>query len=143
MEYGNGATGVFVTSTGDAPGSNRFEITFDGGKLLSENGKLTLWKLECPEPEFSERNAEPFGTPKHEVIQVGTDGEYTDHAGVLNAFAGAILRGEPLVADGREGINSLTLSNAMYLSAWTGREIAFPMDDELFKDELMKRVDGR
>ncbi len=37
---------------------------------------------------------------------------------MLNAFAGAILRGEPLIAGGEEGIHGLTLSNAMHLSSW-------------------------
>ena len=59
--------------------------------------------------------------------------------GVLNAFAGAILRGEPLVADGREGIRGLLLSNAMQLSAWLGREVTLPFDEQLFHDLLMEK----
>ena len=37
VEYENGATGTFITSTGDAPGTNRFEIDMDGGKLVAED----------------------------------------------------------------------------------------------------------
>ena len=32
VEYANGATGTFITSTGDTPGTNRFEILLDKGK---------------------------------------------------------------------------------------------------------------
>ncbi|MDD6237068.1 MAG: Gfo/Idh/MocA family oxidoreductase [Clostridiales bacterium] len=140
VEYANGATGVFVTTTGDAPGTNRFEITLDKGKLVAEDGKLTLWELETPEPEFSKTNKIPFGQPKSTRIEVETDGQSPQHVGVLNAFAAAILRGEPLVAGGEEGVNGLTLSNAMHLSAWLGKEISLPFDEDLFYNELMKRV---
>jgi len=50
------------------------------------------------------------------------------------------LRGEPLIARGEEGINGLTISNAMHLSAWTGREVELPFDDEEYYQLLMERV---
>lgn len=140
VEYPNGATGTFITSTGDAPGTNRFEITMDGAKLVVEDGKLYIWELEMTEPEFTKVNTVPFGSPKNEFREVETDGKNEQHVGVLNAFAAAILRGEPLIAEGSEGINGLTISNAMHLSAWTGKEIELPFDDELFYELLMERV---
>lgn len=140
VEYANGATGVFVTSTADAPGTNRFEILLDGGKLVSENDKLYMWKNEMFEREFSATNTVPFGSPKAEFTEVETDGKNEQHVGVLNAFAGKILHGTPLVADGCEGINGLTISNAMHLSAWLGKPVEVPFDEDLFYDELMKRV---
>ena len=139
VEYPNGATGVFVTSTGDAPGTNRFEITLDKGKLVAENGKLTLWELSCTIDEFSRTNTEMFAAPEATEIEVETDGKNQQHAGVLNAFAGAILRGEPLIANGIEGINGLMISNAMHLSAWLGKSVTLPIDEELFYYELTTR----
>ena len=140
VEYANGATGTFVTTTGDVPGTNRFEITLEKGKLVSEGGKLLKWELKMSEPEWSRTNKVPFGRPKDTFTDVETDGKSDQHAGVLNAFAGAILHGTPLVAGGEEGINGLTLSNAMHLSAWLGREVEIPLDEELYYQELMKRV---
>ena len=140
VEYVNGATGVFVTTTGDAPGTNRFEISLDGGKLVAENDKLYMWKNDVGEREFSATNTVPFGCPKSEKTEVETDGKNEQHVGVLNAFAGRILHGTPLIAEGCEGINGLTLSNAMHLSAWLGKTIELPFDEDLFYDELMKRV---
>ena len=140
-EYANGATGVFVTTTGDTPGTNRFEITFEKGKLLAENNKLTMWKNVMSEPEFSRTNDNPFARPDFEVIDVETDGENPQHSGVLNAFADAILNGGELIARGEEGINGLTISNAMHLSAWTGKAVDLTnFDDELFYEELSKRI---
>lgn len=142
VEYANGATGTFVTTTGDAPGTNRFEVVCDGGTLLCENAKkLTLTKLEMKESEFTKINRESiFAAPKSEVISPELTGENSQHSGVLNAFAGAILRGEPLIADGREGLNALMLSNAMHLCAFLGKPVTLPFDEELFRAELMKRV---
>ena len=73
-------------------------------------------------------------------IEVETDGLNPQHQGVFQAFAGAILRNEPLIAGGEEGINGLTLSNAMHLSAFLGKPVEIPFDEKLYYDELMKRV---
>ena len=141
-EYENGATGTFITTTGDTPGTNRFEVVCDGGTLLCEDGKtLIVKKLEMTESDYSKTNrTEAFGKPKMEVITPELEGENSQHWGVLNAFAAAILRGEPLIADGREGINGLMISNAMHLSAWEDRVVELPFDEHRFYDLLMERV---
>lgn len=141
FEYENGASGVFVTSVSDAPGTNRFEITCDGGKLVCEDEKLKLWKITPGQKEFNATNrSDVFGQPAVEVVDVQTDGLSPQHQGVLRAFGGAILRGEPLVARGEEGINGLTLSNAMHLSSWLDKTVDIPFDEDLFYSELQKRV---
>ena len=139
LEFENGATGVFVTTTGDAPGTNRFELTGTRGKLVCENDVLTFWRLKEDEREFCLSSKEGFAKPEMEKIIVETDGENPQHVGVLNAFAANILRGEPLVADGREGIRGLTLSNAMHLSGWLKKPVEIPFDEDLFERELDKR----
>lgn len=139
LEYPNGATGVFVTTTADAPGTNRFEITLEMGKLVCENGQLMLHKLSENERTFCKTAKGGFDTPECTVTEVETDGENEQHVGVLKAFAGRILHGTPLVADGVEGINGLTLSNAMHLSSWLKREVEIPFNEDLFLEELNKR----
>ncbi len=140
VEYANGATGVFVTSTGDAHGSNRFEIQLDKGRIVADWDKLSVLEYEMTEQEFSKTSTGAFSNVTAKEVEVELDGQDTGHAGVLNAFAGAILRGEPLIAGGEEGINGLTLSNAMHLSSWLGREVELPLDENVYYDELMKRV---
>ena len=140
VEYANGATGVFVTTTGDACGTNRFEVQMDRAKLVVEDEKLNVIEFDMTEQEFSKTNEIPFGSVGKKELEIKTDGENPQHIGVLNAFSGAILRGTPLVADGREGINGLTISNAMHLSAFLNKTIEIPFDEELYYEELMKRV---
>ena len=139
LQFANGATGVFVTTTGDAPGTNRFEVTGTLGKLVCENDKLTFWKLAQDEREFCRTATEGFAQPQCQQVEVETDGENLQHVGVLNAFAGKILHGTPLVSEGTEGLGGLTLSNAMHLSSWLGRAVDIPFDEELFLSELNKR----
>lgn len=139
LEYPNGATGVFVTTTADAPGTNRFEITMEMGKLVCENDKLTLYKLKQNEREFCKTAEGGFDKPECETIEVECDGLNEQHVGVMKAFGGAILRGEALVASGEEGIRGLTISNAMHLSSWLDKTIELPFDEDLFLEELNKR----
>ncbi len=140
MEFENGATGCFITTTGDGLGTNRLEIQMDSAKLIVEKESISLWEFEVSEPEFSKTNKQPFGTIPTKQVEVETDGINERHSGVMNAFAGAILRGEALVAGGEEGINGLMISNAMHLSAWTNSTVTLPIDEELYYEELMKRV---
>ena len=140
VEYENGATGVFVTTTGEAHGTNRFEINMDKAKLVVENDKLTVLEFDQTEQEWSKTNTKAFATVSAHEVPVETDGMNEQHAGVLNAWGGAILRGEPLVARGEEGVNGLMLSNAMHLSAFLGKPVTMPIDEDLFYEELMKRV---
>ena len=139
LEFPNGATGVFVTTTGDAPGTNRLEITGTRGRLICENDVLIFDKLEMDERAWCKVCKEGFKKPGCERIIVETDGQNQQHVGVLNAFAAAIAEGKPLVADGREGIKGLMLSNAIHLSAWTGETISLPIDEQRFYDLLMER----
>ena len=132
LEFANGATGTFIASTGDALGENRLEIIGTHARIRIENDQLTLDTLSVDERDWCPVCKEPFGVPEiqHEIVQ--TDGENPQHAGVLNAFAAHILHGTPLVADGREGIRGLMLSNAMHLSSWTNQTVSLPIDEELF-----------
>lgn len=139
LEYPNGATGVFITTTGDAPGTNRFEITGDLGKLVCENDKLTFYKLKQGITEHCATCKAGFDKPECETIEVETDGQNEQHAGVMKAFVGKILHGTPLVAGGEEGINGLMLSNAMHLSSWLGHAVTLPIDEDEFLRQLNER----
>lgn len=139
FEYPNGATGVFVTTTGDLPGTNRLEITTEMGKLVCENGKLTLFKLPINERIYCVAATDAFASlPVVETI-IETDGQNEQHAGIINAFAGHILDGTPLVARGEEGLNGLMLSNAMYLSSWLNQTVELPIDETQFLNLLNEK----
>ena len=139
MEFPNGATGVFVTSTADAPGTNRFEITGTRGRLVCENGRLMFDQLAVDEREFC-RTARAFVDPEYTTFEVSTDGRNDQHVGILNNFTNAILGIEPLLVKGEEGIGSVQMMNAMLLSAWLDRAVELPIDDDLYLDELNRRI---
>lgn len=139
LEFENGATGVFVTTTGDAPGTNRFEITLEKGKLVCEDDKLSFYSLDVSEREYCFSATEGFSKPSGHMVNLETDGENPQHVGVLKAFAARILRGESLVADGKEGIKGLELSNAMHLSSWLGKTVELPVDEDLFLEMLNEK----
>lgn len=140
VEYENGATGVFVTSTADTPGTNRFEITGDRGKIVVENGKLTFWRLRIPERQFNKEFTGPYGEPEYWKCDIPVSGIETAHDGIMTNWVDAILKGSQLLAPGIEGINGLQISNAMHLSAWTDSWADIPVNEDLFFEKLQERI---
>ena len=136
VEYPNGATGTFITCTGEAPGTNRFEISLTGGQLVYENNRLTLARPDTPADRFIREYAGGFGKPNVTMEDITPDEPYPMHAGLIRAFADHILTGAPMIADGREGLCSLMLANAMLLSSWTDETIELPLDDARYADRL-------
>ena len=137
FEYANGATGVFITTTGEAPGTNRFEVSGTKGKLLCENNKLIWIKNAVDSQELSRTATKGFGRPEREYIEVETDGLNRQHEGIINNFANAILGIEPLFVNGTDGIAGVELMNAIELSGWNGgKEVTLPVDEEEYLAQL-------
>ena len=140
FEYDNGATGVFITTTGETPGTNRFEVSGTKGKLLCENEKLLWYKNDKDSMEFSKNTETSFGGVHREIIEVETDGKNPQHAGIINNFANALLGLEEFFVDGVEGINGVELMNAIELSGWKGgAPVTIPVDEEEYIKELNER----
>lgn len=146
MEYENGATGVFITSTHDFPGTNRLEIDGDKGKLVIEGGKLTFTELAVSETEFNAVNRKfmPRIPSRKIKKRIGLLGQakmflFEQHTGIINNFISNILFGTPLIAPGEEGIRGLTISNAIHLSGWTGEKVTLPINEDKYIEELEKR----
>lgn len=140
MEYANGATGVFITSTADTPGTNRFEILGDKGKVVIEEGQLKFWRLPVSERQFNREYTGGFGEPENWKCEVPVKGTETAHLGIMTNWVAAIREGTPLLSPGTEGINGLTLSNAMHLSAWTDAWVDLPIDEDLYYEKLQERI---
>ena len=135
-EYENGARGVFITSTGEYTGTNRLEISGTRGKIVLENGTLRFYELATDEREYCRS---PLTGKNKVTVREWTDEPLNGHAAILKNFASAVLHGTPLLAPGYDGIHELTLSNAAYLSAWTGEAVSLPFDQARFTAELNKR----
>ena len=133
MQYDNGMTGLYVTSTGEAPGINHLEISCDMGMLVVQDNKINFKRNVESEREFNAKNMEIFGRPEWWNCEIPADSSGgPQHIGILRNFTRAILEGTPLLAPGYEGINGLTISNAIHYSAWTNgwADVQnFPHDD--------------
>lgn len=127
--YEDGRTAVFVTSTGEYPGTNRLEITGEKGKLVAENGMLTWWRNNGD-------NTETWAQP----VAIPIPQEPVGHLAILQNFADAIQCGTPLIAPGQEGLRSLQITNAAYLSAWENRVAELPVDPSSFCHQLQEHV---
>lgn len=142
FEYDNGTTGEYITSTGEAPGTNRLEVACDMGKLVIEDNKLTFYRNVISEREHNRITTASFGTPECWECKIPVDfSGGPQHVGILNNFADAILNGKELLAKGQEGINSMTLIDSIYLSAWTGETVDtknFP--DDRYYELLQEKV---
>ena len=139
--YPSGATGMFVTSTGEYPGTNRLEISGTLGKIVLENGKLRHWKLLKPEEQVRYTSDESMPRIPCDYSEQYFEEPESGHLQILRNFTAAILQGEPLLAPGVEGVQELTISNAAYLSAWTGNaEISLPMDTAKFDALLSEKI---
>ena len=140
FEYKNGATGVFITTTGEAPGTNRLEISGSKGKLLSEDGNLIFYQNEIDSIENCKVSQKGFDKPKCNKIVVETDGENSQHVGIINNFANAILGIEKLFIQGQEGINGVELMNAIELSGWKdSKMISLPVDEDEYLEILNEK----
>ena len=139
-EYENGATGVFVTTTGEAPGTNRLEITGDRGKVVLEDNHIRFWRSTVSVEKFLNTCQGGFDRPECWTCDVPSANPGPEHEVVTRRWVEAIVKGTPLVAGGEEGIKSLQISNAMLLSAWTDAWVDIPVDEDLFFRHLQKRI---
>ena len=139
FEYANGATGVFITTTGEAPGANRFEVSGSKGRLVCENNELIWYKNDRDAIDVCRTSEKGFDKPRCERIVVETDGKNPQHEGIINNFANALLGLEDLFVEGIEGINGVELMNAIELSGWKGgAAVTLPINDDEYLAELNK-----
>ena len=141
VEYENGATGVFVTSTGEAPGTNRLEISCDRGKVVMEGGSIRFWRTRESVSQFLREYPGGFGMPDIWECDIPGSGGGS-HTGVTQNWVQAIQEGTPLLAPGVEGIHGVQLSNAMLLSSWTDETVDIPVDEDLYFEKLQERIDN-
>ena len=136
LEYANGASGVFISSTGETPGSNRFEIAGTKGRLILENDKLTLTRNAVPSDEWSRTQKIGFKQPDTTVEEIPIPGVDNAHATIMTNFVNAILDGEELIAPGESGIGSVELANVMVYSGLIEEPVDLPMDSAAWETKL-------
>ncbi len=142
LEWSNGSTGTFISSTGEAPGTNRLEIIGTRGKLVLENNRLMFIRNKVDMIEFSRTATQGFAKPDESIEEIPFDNASIPHATMVQNFVNAILDGEPLIAPGEEGIHSVELANSMIFSSLLGRTLELPMDGMAWKRKLNQLIAG-
>ncbi|MBD3391890.1 MAG: gfo/Idh/MocA family oxidoreductase [Chitinivibrionales bacterium] len=140
LEYPNGATGVLVTSTGEAPGTNRLEICGEMGKIVLEHGKLTFDRNEIGQKEFCKTSTERFARPGVHSDTISVEGTGGQHLEIIRNFVDAILDRTPLIAPAAEGIHSVELANAMLYSSMIGAPVRLPLNAANFRRLLQRLI---
>lgn len=143
MEYPHGATAVFITGTGEAPGSNRLEVAGDRGRVVLEDREIHFSRNETGAREFLRTSPDAYAAPAVWEAEVPVRFEGGTHHGVVQNFVDAILHGTPLFAPGEEGIHAVELANAMLYSSLKGKSVEFPLDGDAFERELKGLRDGK
>ena len=136
LEYPNGATGVFISSTGEAPGSNRFEIAGTRGKLVLENDQIQFTRNENCMIEHSKTSKIGFSKPEVWNVNIPFDNATLPHAILMRNFVNAIREGEELIAPGTDGLNSVELANVLLYSSLVDQSVEMPMDGAAFEAKL-------
>ncbi len=138
LEWPNGATGVFICSTGEAPGTNRLEIAAEHGRVVVEGNKISYLRNEMSVSDAIKKLDGP--PPAWDVTVPPYGDKMPEHAEILRNFAEAILKGTPLVAPAEEGIHSVELANAMLYSHLMGREVVMPLDGHAYEAKLKELI---
>lgn len=140
LEYPNGAIGHFVTTTGEAPGTNRLEICGDRGKLIAEKGTLTFVRTRQSVREVREKSPETFVHIESWEIDVPVKKKPEGHAVITQGFIDAIVKGTPLLAPGVEGVHGLEIGNAMLMAGLTRKPVDLPLDGDAFDNFLQDMI---
>lgn len=142
LEWANGATGVFITSSGEAPGTNRLELAGTKGKVVLENNRLTFTRNEVDTVEHCRTSKVGFLKPEVWNIEIPFADAAAPHATLMTNFADAILDGAPLIAPGAEGLGSVELANVLLYSSLIDQTVHLPMDGAAFEQQLNELIAG-
>jgi predicted dehydrogenase len=140
LEFSGGGTGTFVSSTGESPGTNRFEIAGTRGRVVLENDKLQFMRNETDMLQFSKSAKLGFAKPEVWHVEIPFANAANSHALLMQNFVNAILENEPLIAPGEEGIHSVELANVILYSSLLGQTIELPMDSQAYERKLQELI---
>jgi predicted dehydrogenase len=142
LEYSDGKSAVFITSTGEAPGTNRLEITAERGRLVYENDRISFTRNEIPMTEFSRTTNQAFSSPETWKVEVEANGHGKQHVEILQNFTDAILDGKELLSPAEEGIHSVELANAMLFSSMENQTVEMPLNGAAYEARLKQLIAG-
>jgi len=143
FEYDNGMTGHFITTTAESPGTNRLEIIGEKGKLIFEDDKLTFHRNRRSMLEFLQDSPERFGKVENWKCDIPfEDHGESGHRLIIENFCQSLLEGEDLIAQAPEGLNSVSMGNAIMLSnCRDNTPVTIPLDGDAYEMWLKEQIE--
>ena len=140
LQYDSGLSATFVTSTGEAPGCNRLEISGEQGRLTITDGtKIHFQRNRTQMSKFCMEAEAAFAMPESWHMDIPVDNSGGQHIEILQNFTNAILKNEKLLSPAEEGIRSVELANAILLSTWQDKTIELPMSSADYERILIEK----
>jgi predicted dehydrogenase len=143
LEYPSGAIGHFITTTGEYPGTDRLEFAGDRGRLVCERNSIKFYQTRKSVRQVREQSKEAFAHLDTWEIDVPfPSAKAESHKTVTQNFVNAILKNEPLIAPGEEGVKGLEIGNAMLMAGVTRQSVTLPLDAGAF-ETLLKDLEKK
>jgi predicted dehydrogenase len=139
LSYPDGGHGYLYCSTNEAGPGQMIEIFGDDGKLVYRNGELKLYRFEPSITEYTRTATGMWGGPTCTEVPIEIQEGECGHAVITRNFARHILTGEPLLTPGAQGLASLELANALWLSAAQGKAVKLPISRRAYDAFLEKK----
>lgn len=127
LTYPDGGTGYFYCSTNESGPGRMIELFGDKGKLVYRDGTLKLHAFDKAISEFTVTSTAMWGSPGIAEQPIDVPKTEWGHFSIMRNFARHILRGEALITPGADGLRSLELANAIWLSAVRQRPVDLPV----------------
>jgi predicted dehydrogenase len=140
LEYESGTNGVFIASTGEAPGSNVLEVVGDLGKVVVERHGLKVTRNGTSTLELLRTGPARVQPADARIEQIALVHGPNPLTGMIQNFVNAILEGEALIAPASEGRSGVELANAMIYSGITKQTVELPLDPALYMAELARLI---
>jgi len=136
MAMHDGATGVFITSTGDSPGTNRLELDCEQGRLVIEGDHLIWDRPQVDLAAYRKKHVGKWEHPPTERIVETFGDRGAQLAGVLADFTAACIDRRQPMACISDALAQVELANAMLVSAVERRDVSVPLPAGAFAEVL-------
>lgn len=140
LEWADGATGTFISTTAEAPGTNRLEIVGSRGRIVLENDRLVFDRNETDALEFNRTSKSGFAKPETWRIEIPFGNATLPHAQLIQGWVDAILEQRPPIVGGEEGLASIELANVMLYSSLVNQTIELPLDGAAYETKLNELI---
>ena len=145
LRHANGAHGHLHISTTEEPHVSRVSISCDQGRVVVENDKVIVTKLE---KSIRDRTANDpnlwasIGSRTREYLLSQSESMSKLLTLFYENFIAATEGNATLVTPAEEGRNTVELANAMMLSSHLKREISLPIDRKQYSDFIQSRLEA-